>query len=147
MEKNAELVCEDNTTKDYSLDMEHFLRYLMMYKWDCDAFVVYHPNKDVANQFLRFIGTFFPQIKDRKEVVIDNLEQFNSLSVNVGHELLNYGEAHYYRRNVSNGSASVKRLLWVNLISIEGYSKKIFKDISFWKTYGRLVREYGKNHF
>lgn len=148
MEKeNAVATVENDQIRDYNLDMENFLKYLMVYEWDCDAFLVYHPDKEVANQFLRFIGTYFPQIKDRKELVLTDTDQFFGLSSGIRHEFLNYGDIHYYKRNVSNGSVVLKRVMWVNLLSIEGYSKKLFKDISFWRAYGKMVREYGKNHF
>ena len=145
--ENAERAEGIGEVREINLDMKNLLDYLKSYNWDCDVFVVYHPDEQVSKNFLRFIGTFFPQLKDKKELYQTDRDQFFGLSANLCREVLNYGHIDYYRRNPKDDSSKLIRIMWVNLLSVEGYSKKLFKDISFWQAYGKLVREYGKNHF
>ena len=145
---NANVTAEGSVTKEYKFDTEYFLKYLMSYDWDCTAFVVYHPNKEVAANFLRFLGTYFPQIKDRKEAIICDRDQFYNICSNAERGLLNFGQVNYYYWNSNIQRASLnKKIFWVNLLSLEIVSQKHFEDISFWKLFGSVVKEYGKNHF
>ena len=143
---NAE-AAESSTIKEINLDMNNFLNYLMSDVWDIDTFVVYHSDKDVAKEFLRFLGTFFPQIMDKEQKFASSFDVLCDLGASVRTEILNYGRIDHYKRYADTGKMTLNRIMWVNLPSIEKCSHKDFKEISFWKEYGKLVRNYGRDHF
>lgn len=149
MKENNAMVIENNPIKDINLDMNNLLNYLMTNtNWDFQAMVIYHPNKVVAENFLKFLGTFFPQVLEKKQIVVTSMDDLRKLSDGISREILNYGHVSRYQYNPQQKEyTGVKHYMWIDLKSVEQYSGKQFADLSFWAQYGKLVREYGREHF
>ncbi len=137
MEKNyANVATESSITQDYKFDMNYLLNHLKSYDWSCTSFVVYHPNKEIAETFLNFIEDKFPQVMGKRRAILNDRDQFDFGRT----ELLNFGQVNYYLKT-NDGNKESRKIFWIDLLNVEVNSKKHFDEISLWRAYGKAVED------
>ena len=141
--ENEKIMSTTNTleTADFNaqLCIKNFLSLHCTPEWlaHCDGIVLFSQNKALGDTFMRFLGTFIPEVKNMAYKVYNDRKQ--------GHvnptDLLNYGKKVFMFFNKDNDSLLSRTYCWIDLNGFELCEEQKFDDISFWKKFGDIFRK------
>ena len=118
------------------LSMEYMLKRLLK---DQTKIIVIHKDPEVRKNFIKFLSTFIKKYKDSKipeyETRLDLCRTLNDSSLK--NEIFNFGDIIIY-----NNKDIYREYRWIDLNKFEEESHLNFSVISFWKTYGKTMREH-----
>ena len=141
--ENEKIMSTTNTveTVDFNaqLCIKNFLSLHCTSEWlaQCDGIVLFSQNKALGDTFMRFLGTFIPEVKNVAYKVYNSRTE--------GHvnptDLLNYGKKVFMFFDKDYNSLLSRTYCWIDLNGFELCEEQKFDDISFWKKFGDIFRK------